>query len=121
MKMFRWLAVAACCAALAACGGGGGDSGVRGTTSSTASTTSTTTTPVALFTTMPDGLQMQPGGAKQTFQIKGGSGLYTASSSNMTVATVALDSSGTGLVVTPLSTGSASVVVRDSLGITDCP
>lgn len=110
MKKFRWLALVALSAALAACGGGGGSPGRPG------GSDASPTTDVELFTTMPDGLQLQPGALAQTFQIKGGAAPYMVSSSNTTVATVALDASGTGLVVTPLTTGSANVMVRDNFG-----
>jgi len=68
-----------------------------------------------LFTTAPPSVTLVPGSAgAQTFRVGGGAGPFTATSSNVNIATASL--SGDSLVVTGVTAGSASIVVRDNFG-----
>jgi hypothetical protein len=68
-----------------------------------------------LFTTAPSGLTVAVG-SNPSYGVGGGTGPYTATSSNAAVATVGLV--GATLTVNGLTAGTASVVVRDSAGTT---
>jgi len=70
---------------------------------------------VALFTTAPAAITVAIGAAPN-FVVGGGGGIYTATTSNASVAVVSL--SGSNLTIAGLAAGSASVVVRDNLGAT---
>jgi len=52
----------------------------------------------------------------QTYSIGGGTGTYTVSSSDASVATVVLGGGGNTMVVTGVRAGTADVLVRDSVG-----
>ena len=68
-----------------------------------------------LFSTAPPAITLAPGVAvAQMYQIGGGGAPYTATSSNVGVATATL--SGTNLTVTGVTAGTASIVVRDNFG-----
>jgi len=70
---------------------------------------------VPLFTTAPPSVTIAIG-STQTYGVGGGTGPYTATSSNTSVAVVSLV--GNNLLVTGLKAGSASIVVRDAVGAT---
>jgi hypothetical protein len=71
----------------------------------------------ALFTTATSSITIAPGlSGAQTYTIGGGAGPYTATSSNVSIASVA--SNGDSFTVTGVAVGSASIVVRDSEGST---
>ncbi|MBK9200578.1 hypothetical protein [Candidatus Skiveiella danica] len=72
-------------------------------------------TTVPLFTTAPPSVTIAIG-STQTYGVGGGTGPYTATSSNTSVAVVSLV--GNNLLVTGLKAGSASIVVRDAVGAT---
>ena len=68
---------------------------------------------VPLFTTAPPSVTIAIG-STQTYGVGGGTGPYTATTSNSTVADVSLV--GNSLKVLGLKAGSASIVVRDAVG-----
>jgi hypothetical protein len=70
---------------------------------------------VPLFTTAPPSVTIAIG-STQTYGVGGGTGPYTATSSNASVADVSLV--GNSLKVTGITAGSANVVIRDSQGAT---
>ena len=70
-------------------------------------------TTVPLFTTAPPSVTIAIG-STQTYGVGGGTGPYTATTSNSTVADVSLV--GNSLKVLGLKAGSASIVVRDAVG-----
>ena len=70
-------------------------------------------TPAALFTTAPSAVTIGVGIAED-YAIGGGTAPYAASTSNSTVATVAV--SGTGFTITGRVAGSAQVTVQDASG-----
>ncbi len=72
-----------------------------------------TVTTVPLFTTAPSAITLGLN-SSATYTVGGGTGTYTAASSNTAVATVSL--SGTSLTVSGLFAGTADVVIRDSAG-----
>jgi ribosomal protein L11 len=72
-------------------------------------------TTVALFTTALPNVTIAIG-STQTYGVGGGTGPYTVTSGNTSVAVVSLV--GNNLTVTGLSAGSTSIVVRDAVGAT---
>ena len=70
---------------------------------------------VPLFTTAPPSVTIAIG-STQTYGVGGGTGPYTATSSNASVADVSLV--GNSLTVTGITAGAANVVIRDSQGAT---
>ena len=71
----------------------------------------------ALYTTAASSITVAPGlSGAQTYQIGGGAGPYTATSSNVNIASVAL--AGDLLKVTGVTAGSTTVVIMDSRGAT---
>jgi hypothetical protein len=70
---------------------------------------------VPLFTTAPPSVTIAIS-STQTYGVGGGTGPYTATSSNVSVADVTLV--GNSLKVTGITAGSANVVIRDSQGAT---
>ena len=68
---------------------------------------------IPLFTTAPPSVSIAIG-SSQTYGVGGGTGPYTATSSNAGVADITLV--GNSLKVIGLKAGSASIVVRDSVG-----
>lgn len=69
----------------------------------------------ALFTTAPPSVTLVPGSTgAQTYRVGGGAGPFTATSSNVNIVTANL--SGDSLVVTGVTVGTASIVVRDNFG-----
>jgi hypothetical protein len=73
---------------------------------------------IPLFTTAPStGITVVISGIA-THTIGGGSGGYTATSNNLGVATVSLNTTTNVITVTGVATGSAIIVVRDSAGTT---
>lgn len=73
----------------------------------------------SLFINAPFSIAVPVGATSSTYQIGGGSGIYFASSSNASVATVTLTSSGINsaqFTITGVSQGTASIIVSDSLG-----
>jgi len=107
---------------LSACGGGGdstspctsnitGLCASLGATVTPSSPTSPTTT--ALYTTAPNSVTVARG-ASATYTIGGGSGSYTATSSNTSV--LKAEVSGTTLTIQGISAGTATVAITDSAG-----
>jgi hypothetical protein len=82
------------------------------------STIGVTVTAQALFSTAPvGGVTLAAGaGNAQTYQVGGGAGPFTATSSNVTIVAASLI--GSNLVMTGVAPGAASIAVRDSLGAT---
>lgn len=70
---------------------------------------------IALFTSAPGAVTVSPG-ASPTYSVGGGSGPYSATSSNVSVATASV--SGTTLTISGVAAGSANVVIRDAVGAT---
>lgn len=70
---------------------------------------------IPLFTTAPSNVSIAIG-SSQTYEVGGGTGPYTATSSNVSVADAML--AGNGLKVTGITAGSATIVIRDSQGAT---
>jgi hypothetical protein len=68
---------------------------------------------LALFTTAPNNITVAIGAAS-SYSVGGGTGPYTATSSNTSVATVSL--TGSDLTISGLTTGTANIVIRDSKG-----
>ena len=68
----------------------------------------------ALFTTAPSSITMASGAGPSSFTVGGGAPPYAASSGNAGVATVSV--SGSTLSISPVASGSAGIVVLDSLG-----
>lgn len=68
----------------------------------------------ALFTTAPSSITMASGAGPSSFTVGGGAPPYAASSSNAGVATVSV--TGSTLSISPGASGSAGIVVLDSLG-----
>lgn len=99
MKYLKLVSIFLFAIALSACGGGGGNPG-------------TNVNPV-LSTTAPEILKIVPG-TTQNFSIMGGTTPYTATSSNIAVATASV--SGSTLTVSGVSTGDAPVVLLDAAG-----
>lgn len=87
---------------------------VRDSTGATVSI-ATTVTGMSLFTTAPSSVTVATGAAP-VYSIGGGSGPYSATSSNVAVATVSV--LGTSLTITGAAPGNANVVVRDAAGAT---
>ncbi len=79
----------------------------------TVNVTVPTVSNLALFTTAPASVTVAIG-ASPAYSVGGGTGPYTATSSNTSVATVSLV--GSNLTVNGLAAGIASVVLRDSAG-----
>lgn len=96
---------------LTACGGGGGSPG----TSSGGDAVAVDAKPIALFTTAPTSVTVAIG-ATPGYSVGGGTGPYTATSDNTTIATVSLTDSS--MTITGKAVGSAKIVVRDSVGST---
>ena len=71
--------------------------------------------PLSLFTTAPPSVTIAIG-SSQTYGVGGGTGPYTATSSNAGVADALL--AGNSLKVTGITAGSANIVIRDSQGAT---
>jgi hypothetical protein len=70
-----------------------------------------------LYTTATSSVTIAPGlSGVQTYQVGGGAGPYTATSSNTSVASIVL--TGDNLKVTGVTAGSTNIVVMDSLGAT---
>ena len=68
-----------------------------------------------LFTTAPSSVTLVSGSSgAQTFRVGGGGGQFTATSSNVNIVTASL--SGESLLVTGVTAGTASIVVRDNFG-----
>jgi hypothetical protein len=93
--------------ALASCGGGGGSPGVTSGSSSGSTT--------ALFVTAPVQVTL-PVNTSQTYTIGGGTGSYTASSSDTAVGKVAVTAGANTLTVSSLVDGVAQISVFDSSG-----
>jgi hypothetical protein len=72
-----------------------------------------TTTSQTLFTTAPEQVSITPG-TSAVYSIGGGSGPYTATSSNTTVATASV--TGNSLTVAGIGLGTASVAITDAAG-----
>jgi hypothetical protein len=71
----------------------------------------------ALFTTAPSVTSLAIGTTfAQTYSIGGGTGTYSVSSSDASVATAVLGGGGNTMTVTGLRVGSASILVRDDFG-----
>jgi hypothetical protein len=101
MKYIRAVFAMTTFALLSACGGGGGSPG--------------NTSGAALFTTAAEKITILPSEV-QTYTIGGGVGGYTATSSNVALASVT--SSGSSFSIKGGASGSAQVVIRDSSGAT---
>lgn len=86
--------------------------GASVTISVTVDTGGTTT---ALFTTAPSAVTINPGSVG-TYNVGGGTGPYTASSSKPSVATAGISSSGTSLSIIASTVGTAQISVFDSTG-----
>lgn len=70
-----------------------------------------------LYTTATSSITVAPGlSGAQTYNVGGGASPYTATSSNVSVASVVL--TGNSLTVTGLSAGSTNIVIMDNLGAT---
>lgn len=72
-------------------------------------------TAAALYTTAPPSIKVAVG-SNSVYSVGGGTGPYTAVSSDVSVATVALDVSD--LTVSGIEAGNATIFVRDSVGST---
>ena len=104
MRFLSYLSAFLFVVLLAACGGGGGSPGA------------TAGNPVqVLFTTAPATLTL-PLGSAQTFNVGGGTGPYTATSNNIAVAVSSL--TGNTLTLGAVTSGTATVTLRDSAGAT---
>lgn len=103
MRFLSFLMVYLMAGLLAACGGGGGSAGLI----------SGVATP--LVTTAPSSINVGVG-TSQSFTISGGKGLYTATSSSVQVAVVAVTDST--LTIGGVASGSALIQVSDSNGST---
>lgn len=68
---------------------------------------------VPLFTSAPPAITVQPG-ASPTYSVGGGTAPYTATSSNVSVATTSV--TGTTLTVNGVAAGTANIVIRDAVG-----
>ena len=111
---------------LTACGGGGSNTPCQSTIpglcsalnpagSQTSGGTAGGASTTALFTTAPTKITLASGG-NATYNIGGGSGLYTATSGNTGVVTAT--ASGTTLTINSIAAGSAQIAVVDSTGKT---
>ncbi len=99
-------------------GKAGGEATLTVTDASGAKVTivATVGTGVPFNSTAPNEITVNPGGKTSTFNLVGGSGSYSASSSNIQVATVT--QSGSQFYITGVSAGTATVSVADSVGAT---
>ena len=101
------------------CGGGGQTdgsctSGVAGLCAMVGATAGTQqTSSAALFTTAPDVVTMSPG-TSAVYTIGGGTGSYTAMSSDTNVAKVSV--SGSSMTIQSVAAGSATIAITDSAG-----
>ena len=100
MKHLKLLSICVMAWALVACGGAGGADPLVNTT--------------ALHTSAPAVVTLAVGAASSNFTIGGGSAPYTASSSNTGIASVSV--SGSTMVITGVSAGSAQITVQDKVG-----
>lgn len=90
---------------------------IRDSAGATLSITVTVQTVAALSISAPSAVTIAPGAsAAQTYYINGGMQPYSATSSNVSVATVAV--SGDRLTVTGVQAGSAQILIRDFAGST---
>lgn len=120
MKMRSGVLLVGASVALAACGGGGsgsnGDScvsGISGLCASLGASSGSPTTTASLYTTAPSQVAMTPGSGA-AYTIGGGSGIYTAASSDTSVATVSV--SGNSLKVVGVAPGTAHIAITDTAG-----
>jgi hypothetical protein len=103
MRFLSYLTTLLIAVLLAACGGGGGSAG----------TVAGGPTPLAMFSTVPDGLTLVAG-SNGNFSIGGGVAPFSAVSNNTAVVNAAV--SGTALIIGGVSPGTATVTIRDSVG-----
>ena len=103
VHLVRLCVVVLCATVMAACGGGGGTVGIA--------------TGNALFTTAPSAITIAagPSGAV-SYSIGGGTPVYTAKSSNVSVAAVTVD--GTTLNISGVAAGAAQIIVSDAKAVT---
>ena len=102
VKFSRWLLMSLgmlFATLLSACGGGGGTVGLP--------------TGTALYTTAPTTVTVAAG-VSQSYTIGGGTPIYRAATSNKDVATAS--ASGTGLTITGVAGGSATISITDAAG-----
>jgi hypothetical protein len=108
--------------ALGACGGGSSENSADSCVSGIAGLCATlgvgsgSTTPSAstnLYTTAPEKVSIAPG-TSAAYTIGGGSGAYTATSSDTTVATVSV--SGNSVKVVGIGPGTANIAITDAAG-----
>lgn len=79
----------------------------------TVSSTTASQPSVALYSTAPGEIVMQTG-TSSAFTVGGGTGPYTATSSNASVSTVAM--SGSNMTIQAVSLGTSKIVIRDAVG-----
>lgn len=104
---------------LGACGGGGSSdnnctSGIAGLCSKLGANAGTPqNSSAALFTTAPSVVTMSPG-TRTVYTIGGGTGTYTAVSSNPSLVKVSV--SGNSMTIESVASGTATIAVTDSVG-----